>query len=386
MVYKCSFKKIFASILASTIVTSGILAQNSTLSSSSSVSLLTCSAGEELYTTFGHSAIRVKDDSLDVDLVFNYGTFDFDTPDFYKKFVDGELDYMLSIGKFERFERTYRRENRSVTEHSLDLTLAEKRLLWQKLLTNYRPENRFYRYDFFLDNCATRIRDVIFDVKGLDISAFQAKTDKTFRDCLHECMGKTSWAAQGIDLVLGAKTDERVSAYDKAYLPMYLDSLFIDAGVIVSSKEIVKKDFSVEETDNANSASVWIVFGLFLVISAYILIRERKSGVYYTKASILIFILPILLSILLWYTWLYSLHSVLNNNLNVLWASVLYLPQIICMNKKRMKFAKILARVNNALVALLILLSIFGLQYLPPVTYLMCLILVSRNYQLLKQN
>ena len=116
------------------------------LSESANISLLTCDAGDELYSTFGHSALHVNDDSLGINVVFNYGTFDFDTPNFYMKFTNGNLDYLLSTSSYTNFLISYKYENRSVKESILKLNASEKQQLWERLVTNAQPENRAYRY------------------------------------------------------------------------------------------------------------------------------------------------------------------------------------------------------------------------------------------------
>ena len=109
-------------------------------------SLLTGSSGTELYNTFGHSAIRVKDPTKNLDTVFNWGTFDFDAPNFYLNFTRGKLEYRISTESFRSFERGFIWENRSVVEQKLNLTLEQKRRLYQQLIENYKPENRYYKY------------------------------------------------------------------------------------------------------------------------------------------------------------------------------------------------------------------------------------------------
>src|SRR5690606_5550069 len=122
--------------------------------------------GDDLYATFGHSAVRVTDSSAGIDYVFNYGTFDFDTPHFYWKFVRGKLMYSLSAMDFPTFMQAYREEGRSVTEQVLNLSCPEKEMIWQFLQQNYLPENRDYKYDFLYDNCSTRIRDIFDKIFG----------------------------------------------------------------------------------------------------------------------------------------------------------------------------------------------------------------------------
>src|SRR5205085_1968054 len=124
------------------------------------ISLLTCGPGEELYSVFGHTAIRVKEDSK-FDIIYNYGTFDFDDPDFYTKFVRGKLPYSVSAENFNTFMYEYQVENRQVIEQILDLTCEEKEQLFLALRENSREENRYYRYQYLFDNCSTRPRDII---------------------------------------------------------------------------------------------------------------------------------------------------------------------------------------------------------------------------------
>jgi hypothetical protein len=130
------------------------------------VSLLTCDPGDELYSAFGHNAIRVLDKNSGQDFVFNYGTFDFNVPFFYVKFTQRTLDYMLSVTTFDRFLMEYNYNRRGVREQILDLSPEQTMEMYKFLQINYLPQNRFYRYDFFYDNCATRIRDAMEEILG----------------------------------------------------------------------------------------------------------------------------------------------------------------------------------------------------------------------------
>ncbi|HWJ28198.1 MAG TPA: DUF4105 domain-containing protein, partial [Flavisolibacter sp.] len=124
------------------------------------ITLLTCAPGSELYSTFGHTALRVQDEHAGLDLVFNYGTFVFDD-DFYMKFIRGKLLYSLSVENFDDFIYEYKLESRSVQEQVLQLSCQEKQQLFHALQVNARPENRDYKYDFLFDNCTTRARDIV---------------------------------------------------------------------------------------------------------------------------------------------------------------------------------------------------------------------------------
>ena len=134
------------------------------ISKEARISLITISPGNQLYTRFGHSAIRINDPQQELDIVYNYGTFDFDTPGFYTKFLRGKLLYFLSVYSFDRMVRTYEYFNQSVYEQELNLTFEQKIAVYNFLNWNYLPDNRYYLYDFFYDNCSSRIRDVFQDV------------------------------------------------------------------------------------------------------------------------------------------------------------------------------------------------------------------------------
>ena len=140
--------------------------QDLTLTDSSVISLITISPGRELDSRFGHSAIRVHDPNLKLDVAFNYGTFDFNTPGFYLKFLRGKLLYFVNAERFDQMYHVYMRMNRSLKEQQLNLTLKERQEVFKFLIINYKPENRYYLYDFFFDNCSSRIRDVFKNILG----------------------------------------------------------------------------------------------------------------------------------------------------------------------------------------------------------------------------
>ncbi|RMG61172.1 MAG: DUF4105 domain-containing protein [Bacteroidetes bacterium] len=194
------------------------------LSPAAEVSLLTCAPGADLYSAFGHSAVRVYDPVNRLDQVYNYGTFDFDPPGFYLEFARGKLNYRLDVDPFGQFERAYRYFQRSYYEQVLDLSPAQKQAVYLYLEDNFRPENRYYLYDFFFDNCATRIWDVLDAALGDSIR--WAATDEpgpdTFREMLDHGLAQRPWADLGIDLALGAVIDRPATYRERAFLPDYL--------------------------------------------------------------------------------------------------------------------------------------------------------------------
>jgi hypothetical protein len=191
-------------------------------SSHTRISLLTCTPGEELYSTFGHTAIRVTDSNSVNDIVFNYGTFNFEDPAFYTKFVRGKLLYYLSAEKFEDFKDYYRASGRGITEQILNLDAAEKIAITEALYENVKPENSAYKYDFFFDNCTTRPRDMLVKYKKNPPAFKWVMPEGTrFRQAIHLYLDQNhkDWSKLGIDLLLGAPTDAIMTATQSQFLP-----------------------------------------------------------------------------------------------------------------------------------------------------------------------
>lgn len=363
------------------IISLQIQAKEVNLSNESEVYLLTCSSGEELYSVFGHSAIRVKDDSLGIDLVFNYGTFDFDTPNFYGKFMNGDLNYMLSYTTFDRFIYSYKHDMRGVSCGKLDMTYEERDALWQLLLDNIKPQNKYYRYDFFFDNCATRIRDIIFKVKNIDIDRYSKTSGRTYRDYLHALAGETSWKSQGVDLVLGIKADRIASLYERAYIPLYLDSLFHEAGLVSAEIDLLSKktneNSSIFDYFTPNVFSI-----LLLLVSIFLFGIEYRRKKYYIVFDILIFTSSVLVGLLLLYLGLLTKHTITEWNLNCLWASLLYIPILYFLIVKKIKtnnYLHWMSFVNNLILLVLFLLSALGVQSIPTMSYYIAGVLFVRN-------
>ena len=203
------------------------------LTDAARISLITGQPGKELYASFGHSAIRVYDPSKGLDLVYNYGTFDFDEPGFYTNFLRGKLNYSLSVYDFRNMVLSYKYRNLSLYEQILDLSYEERKSVYAYLNTNYQPENRYYLYDFFFDNCSSRIRDVFEEILGskLEFRDEHIQKHKTFRQLLDEFLVYSPWADFGIDLILGIPTDAVASSDEYMFLPYKLFDAFEQARI-----------------------------------------------------------------------------------------------------------------------------------------------------------
>lgn len=196
----------------------GVQAQG--LSEEAQISLLTCTPGKELYTRYGHTAIRVQDPLNRMDLVFNYGIFDFNTDHFYWKFVKGETWYELGATTMPWFMLEYEEEHRPVYEQVLNLTPEQCQAIWKALVVNYQPENRKYLYNFVFDNCATRPYQLIISVLGDSIvSDYDGYTCQTYRDFISHYTGQHTWANAGINLLFGPKADRPMTNGQRLFLP-----------------------------------------------------------------------------------------------------------------------------------------------------------------------
>ena len=289
------------------------------------ISLLTCTPGEELYSTFGHTAIRVTDSIGLTDYVFNYGTFNFEDPSFYVKFVRGKLLYYLSAENFADFKLDYQADNRGITEQVLNLTAAEKTGLMHALYENSKPENREYQYDFFLDNCTTRARDKLMLFKQNE-PAFKwiMPPGTTFRQAIHLYLDKNEkyWSKLGIDLLLGARTDGVMTISQSQFLP---DNLMKSLDIENQHHQWVLSEanlYAIQPQDkNGNLFTPTVVFSLLLIVIALLSFSgNKKIKSFLHGFDGLFFFLTGLLGILFVFMWVGTDHYMTKNNYNLLWA------------------------------------------------------------------
>lgn len=299
--------------------------EGTVLTPEAKISLLTCGPGSELYSTFGHSAIRIKDPAYG-DIVFNYGTFSFDQPNFYLRFARGRLLYRLSVESFRNFEEFYTYENRSITEQELNLTPEQKQKLYDLLAENYLPENREYKYHFFYDNCSTRIRDIIEKALNNEVSYLYPDTagKKSFRQMTDEYLipGKQQWGDFGIDLCLGLPTDYIATPYQEMFLPDYLMYHFDQALVGEEMKPLVTRKEVILDTRTVFTAPVispamvtWTLFVLVMIFTVM-----KRSAIGFGTFDYLLFGLSGLLGLLFLLLWVATDHTDTKYNFNLLWA------------------------------------------------------------------
>ncbi len=294
------------------------------LSDSSRITLLTVAPGDELYSAFGHTGIRITDYRNNFDVVFNYGTFDFEQPGFYTNFVRGKMRYMISTDRFDDFMAEYVYEKRSVTEQELNLTAEDKQKVFAFLYTNALPENREYYYDFFWDNCATRPRDVFEKVLGnrlqyhTEHAGFQQK--KTMRDMLRVYTGNRAWVNYGFDLILGLPCEVIAAPRDQTFLPDYL-SKYIDCATVDGKPFVLKKTFLLQfPLPKIEHGFSPIHLSLILVLIAFVIwLIERKRKMHFYIFDFVLFLIVGLFGTLWLCLWLFTAHYSVPQNLNMLW-------------------------------------------------------------------
>jgi len=286
------------------------------------ISLLTCTPGDELYSTFGHSAIRVYDSSSSKDIVFNYGMFDFDDPDFYIKFVKGKLRYFVAADRFEDFKTEYQYYHRGITEQVINLSGEEKTAIVKFLNNNIREENKYYKYDFLFDNCTTRLKDIIVaNKKEKPVFKNVMPQGTTFRQAIHEYLDKNNkeWDKLGIDILLGAPLDARMTTEQQQFLPDNLMKAFDSTGNLVESAS------SLYPYQKPGVSKSWfnplIVFSLVLLFIVLLDFSKNKTAHQLLKVfDFLLFFFTGTIGILLLFMWLGTDHSMCKNNYNLLWA------------------------------------------------------------------
>ena len=296
------------------------------LSEKSSISLLTCSPGLELHAAFGHSAIRVKDDYQGIDIVFNYGTFDFEAPNFYLKFLRGELDYFLSTSSFIQFANYYQYYGRGVIEQKLNLNSFQKQELFDALNQALLPENRFYRYEFLKNNCATKIPEIISSATGLEIKYIdQINENVTYRELINEYLNNYSWNRFGITLILGSTVDHFITNKQTLFLPDYLYKKMSDAQLgeellVESEKNLVVRYFKFKK-GSFFTTPLFIAI-LFLVFSLY-RIWPTSTTPNLDKFEHILFGILSITGLFLVFMMLGTEHLATKNNFNILWLNPL---------------------------------------------------------------
>lgn len=361
------------------------------------ISVLTIGPGSSLSDSFGHSAIRVQDKSKNYDLVFNYGVYDFNDPNFYSNFIKGYLNYSLGVSYYKDFKSSYISNNRSIKEQVLLLPDVLNRKIADRLIFNSKPENKNYRYDYFSNNCSTIIKDII-DESLIDYDyendyIVENKGKNTYRNLIYENINKNSWGSLGIDICLGSYIDQEIDVKKNTFLPEYLfeylNSSYYKHPDLSNKIKLVKKNnfinYENKEFQNLNSNNLFYSpLFIFIIISSFLLFLSSRD--LNNKVIHLILqsthIITSAIGFLLLFLWFFTDHFTSAYNYNLLWANPLNIILIFKSINKKWKIA--LLKLLLLSLALIVLHSITNVQVFNISLYPFFIFLAFRYLQLIK--
>lgn len=371
------------------------LAAQQKLSPTATVSVVTCGPGNELYNAFGHSAFRVYDPILKLDKIYNYGTFDFNKPNFYLNFAKGKLTYQLSTTRYGYFLQQFNYENRWVKTQELDLDDIDVQAVYDFLENNAKPENSSYQYDFFYDNCSTKMEDVIKAVLK-DKVIFNNNhifSNKSHRDLIADYTSeKFKWGKFGIDLALGSVIDKEATAAEYKFLPDYIYLGFNNATINFEGKNkpLVKADNTVlNEEKQPQPFSIMQPFIVFLVIGLFFIFKTYQN---YTDnkrtkwVDFFLYFITGLIGIAVLLLWFATSHTATYKNFNFLWA---FAPNlVVAFFIFKTVLPKWLANYNKLLLVLLAIqailwifkIQVFNIAIIP----IMAMLFIRYSYLILK--
>ncbi|MFZ1705482.1 MAG: DUF4105 domain-containing protein [Saprospiraceae bacterium] len=351
------------------------------------ISILTCAPGQQIYSIYGHNALRIRY-SDQRDMVLNYGTFDFNTPNFTLKFLRGKLPYRLSLNSYQDFIYEYNMTQRGVVEQVLDLDSFQLEKMMVYLEENLKTENREYKYDFFYDNCATRIYDVLQFSTTEQIDWSQNNTNNyTFRQIIKHYQRHFPWTSFGIDLIIGSRADKVTSIQEQMFIPDFVKK-HVDFAKI-NNHSIVKSSATLLSFKQPEITSFYtffigplFLFLCFLVFEIYLFYNvavKKQKLVYPLKIDKLWFVFLLFLTIVMTTMWFFTDHIPTRDNWNLVWtiSSVFYFFKPLRQSKLYVVLTTILLSIS--------LVNAFNLpllpQYFHPVVGILCVITLLKIYR-----
>jgi hypothetical protein len=337
------------------------------LSNNAEVSIITIGTASPSYALYGHTGIRFTDISTNLDVVFNYGAFDFDTPNFMLRFVKGDLQYFVTSNTYADFEYSYRYENRSIYEQKLDLPIDKIRTLYTEINNSLTSDERFYTYKFIDKNCTTMVIDKVNEALGKKVIDFQKPQEKTYRSVLFPYANEQFFQQLGINIIFGTKVDQEAS---KLFLP--LDLMQELKTITYNGKPLVKETTTVFEAQKENSGFNFFdsIYLLIVVLGIIVVLNNRKVISIY-------FIVLGLLGLFFSLIGLYSFHEEVLWNYNVLLFNPFYLVFLYFQNRNNTIKAK---RVKWLILLMLI---IYVIVVLNKVYFISVLPIIIANFILL---
>jgi hypothetical protein len=363
------------------------------LSVYSEVSIITAGPGTELYEAFGHSAIRIKDPVLRLDLIYNYGMFDFNAPNFYSNFTKGNLLYRLGRYKFEYFLAGYKRDKRWVKQQVLNLNQDERQAFFMYLENNVLPENASYSYDPYFNNCATKLRDITTTILGDKVNLSDKNLDKnrSFRQLMDKEIPWNTWGSFGINLALGSKLDQKADFTQYMYLPDYVHSIFNNSTLFIQNqpKKLIKREdvlLDFEELKQKISIfNPFLIFSIISLIGIFLTYSDFKNKKRSKWIDFIILFTTGIVGVLIVFLWFFTDHSTTPNNFNFLWA---FAPNLIIafliLGQQQQKWLNYYFKFSLFLLIIIPILWIVKLQ-LFPIAVIPLLILLFTRYLFLSK-
>ena len=362
------------------------------LSASAEVSIVTAGPGEELYEAFGHSAIRIKDPVLNFDIIYNYGMFDFNQPNFYSNFAKGNMIYSLARYDFKYFLASYKRDKRWLKQQVLNLTQLEKQAYFIFLEKNALSENKNYKYDPYFDNCATILRDVTKSILNHKI-VFNNTSKKTFslRQLTNNEIHWNSWGHFGLNVITGTRLDRKASFEENMFLPDYVFDSFKEASILIENRQkklVLREDVLlnfVEKEPTVSLLNPFLIASILALLGIFITYNDFKKKKRTKILDFILFFITGLMGCILIFLWFFSSHSTAPNNFNILWA--IATNSIISFFMLKKHPPKWLLKYLGVLILFLLIIAILwctGVQGFP-IPILPILILLFIRYLFLSQ-
>jgi hypothetical protein len=266
------------------------IAKSTEPGSNLTVYLLTFGMGDEVWERFGHNAIWIKDRTRGTDTTYNWGMFDFNQPDFVRRFLSGDTRYWMQGIDLDSMLDAYKRANRSILAQELNLTPAQRLSLQQYVQLNEKPENKFYRYDYYRDNCSTRLRDALDHAVGgqLQTSTVSRQTSGTYRSHTLRLLGSNIPMYTGADLALGHPADKPISVWQEMFLPVRMasdvrsvsltDSTGAQIPFVRSEMVLFTAGRAPEPSAPPNYFPWFVALGIVIAAGMIALVRSAEGG------------------------------------------------------------------------------------------------------------
>ena len=353
------------------------------------VSLLTCSPASEVWQQYGHTAIRFVDAERDVDVVFNYGLFDFAAPHFIWRFCLGKTDYIVGAETYDSFRREYVERGSSITEQQLNLLPEETVNFWNLITTNCRPENRTYRYDFFYNNCSTKARDILYQSLESDVSI--ARTDSvSLRSILHRHNAAYPWASFGIDLLLGVKADHPVPHDVQEFAPLSLEESFAkatrnDGEPFVTGTTVVQPLSSIQGGGRFPLTPVQMMI-IVLLITAIVCTFELLSSTRQWWYDVVLYSIQGVAGVIVTFLFLFSTHPTVDSNILVVVLNPLaFVLLLFLLRQSRRRTIPWAAMAEVGLIVVLAVVWLFIRQEIPTAAWVfICALLLRSAHHIIK--